>query len=188
MVDGDPVFNDSPGFLAIGNGVFLGIPVPIFILIVVFGFFYYLLKYTKFGLHVYAMGGNEESALLSGVKVKIVKIMVFALSGLAASLSGIILSSRLGSGQPLSGEGYELDAITAVIIGGASFSGGVGTIGGTLAGAIIIGLISNGMNLLNIQPYLQWVIKGSLILAVVVFKHSFGKSDESHTFIIPEGE
>lgn len=186
-VGGEPIFNDSSSFLFIGNGSLLGIPFPIFILLLVFGLFLYLLKYSRFGLHVYALGGNEESAKLSGVRVNRIKMAVFALSGFAASISGIILSSRLGSGQPISGEGYELDAITAVILGGASFNGGVGTISGTLAGAVIIGLISNGMNLLNIQPYLQWVIKGSLILAVVVFKQVMSKNDAAHLHITEEG-
>jgi ribose transport system permease protein len=186
LVDGDPVFNDMSSFLFIGNGTLLGIPFPIYILALMFGLFHYTLKYSKFGLHIYALGGNEESAKLSGVRVNLVKMGVFALSGFAASVSGIILASRLGSGQPLSGEGYELDVITAVIVGGASFTGGVGRMTGTLIGAIIIGLISNGMNLLNIQPYLQWVIKGSLILAVVVFKQGFGKDDMPHTHIVVE--
>lgn len=186
LVNGEAVFNDSPAFLFIGNGKILSIPFPIFILIGLFALFHYLLKYSVFGRHVYSLGGNEEAAKLSGVKVGFVKIAVYALSGFAATVSGIILASRLGSGQPLSGNGYELDVITAVIIGGASFAGGVGTITGTLAGAVILGLISNGMNLLSIQPYLQWVIKGSLILLVVVFKQQIEANKGDHHLIVTE--
>ncbi len=183
LVNGSPVFNDQPEFLYIGNGYLFGIPIPIYILILMFLFFRYLLQFNRFGLHIYALGGNEESARLSGIKIKLIKILVYAHSGLAASVSGIILASRLGSGQPLAGEGYELDAITAVIIGGASFGGGIGTMGGTLAGAIIIGLISNGMNLLDIPPYSQWVIKGLLILIVVVIKQALTQK-QIHTPIV----
>ncbi len=186
MVDGIPVFNNHAGFLFIGNGSFLGIPVIVYILLFFFLLFHYLLKYSQFGRFVYAIGGNEEAARLSGVKIMKIKILVHGLTSLAAAVSGIILASRLGSGQPLAGNGWELYVITAVIIGGTSMSGGVGLISNTLAGALIYGLINNGMNFLGISPYHQWVIRGVVILvAVAVREHSSKKEvDQRHASAI----
>jgi len=170
LVDGNPIFNDSPGFLFIGNGDLLGIPITIFVLVVMFLFFYYLLQRTQFGRHVYAIGGNEETAKLSGINIFKMKMMIHGLTSFTAAVSGIILSSRLGSCQPLSGSGWELYVITAVIIGGTSMSGGTGTISWTLAGAIIYGVINSGMNFLDISPYNQWVIRGLVILLAVTMR------------------
>lgn len=172
LVDGNPVFNSNPAFLFIGNGELLGIPFPLFILVFCFAFSHYLLKYTQFGRFVYAVGGNEEAARLSGINIFQVKILVHVLCSVLAMVSGIILASRLGSGQPLAGSSWELYVITSVIIGGTSLSGGVGTIPWTLAGAVIFGLINNGMNLLDIAPYYQWIIRGSVILVAVAIKEA----------------
>ncbi|WP_428771656.1 ABC transporter permease [Treponema sp. HNW] len=169
LVDGIPIFNDSKAFLFLGNGTLAGfIPMPVVVLLVVFVLFLFFMKKTVWAKHIYALGGNEEAAKLSGVNVTKIKLLVYSLSTLMASLAGILLASRLGSGQPNAGEGYELDAITAAIVGGTSLSGGVGTIGGTLGGAIIIGIINTGMNTLGISPYYQFIIKGSVILAAVI--------------------
>lgn len=170
LVDGNPIFNKSPEFLFIGNGVVAGIPFTIFILIGMFLLFYYLLQKTQFGRFVYAIGGNEEAAKLSGIGITRMKMIIHGLTSLAAAVSGIILSSRLGSGQPLAGNGWELYVITAVIIGGTSMSGGTGTISWTLAGAITYGIINSGMNFLDISPYNQWVIRGLVILFAVAMR------------------
>lgn len=172
IVNGSPVFNDNAGFLFIGNGTLLGIPFPVVLLLLVFLFFHYLLRYTQFGKFTYAVGGNEEAARLSGINIYKVKIVVYALCTMTAMTSGLIVASRLGSGQPLAGTTWELYVITCVIIGGASLSGGVGHITWTIAGALIYGLINNGMNLLSIVPYYQWVIRGTVILVAVAIKET----------------
>ncbi len=180
LVDGVPVFNDSEAFLYLGNGTFAGfIPMPVVVLVIVFVLFLVFMKKTVWAKHVYALGGNEEAAKLNGVNVTKIKLLVYSLSALMASLAGILLASRLGSGQPNAGDGYELDAITATIVGGTSLSGGVGTMGGTLAGAIIIGIINTGMNTLGISPYYQFVIKGAVILAAVTVDRNI--AEKSHT-------
>ena len=176
LVDGIPIFNDSENFLFLGNGTLAGfIPMPVVVLFIVFISFLFFMKKTIWAKHIYAVGGNEEAARLSGVNITKVKLSVYSLSTLMASLAGILLASRLGSGQPNAGDGYELDAITAAIVGGTSLSGGVGTIGGTLAGAIIIGIINTGMNTLGISPYYQLVIKGSVILAAVIIDRNIAE-------------
>ncbi len=172
LVDGQPIFNDNKTFLYLGNGTFLGIPFPIIILLGMFACFHYLLSYTQFGKFVYAVGGSEEAARLSGIDIYKIKMIVHGLCSVTAMISGLILASRLGSGQPLAGNSWELYVITSVIIGGASMSGGVGTIPYTLAGAIVFGLINNGMNLLNISPYYQWIIRGAVILIAVALKET----------------
>ena len=172
---GSPIIKLDKRFTAIGQSAFLGIgfPVWIFIGMLIVGFI--ILHTTKLGRYTLAVGGNEEAARLSGVNITKVKLLVYSLSALMASLAGILLASRLGSGQPNAGDGYELDAITAAIVGGTSLSGGVGTIGGTLAGAIIIGIINTGMNTLGISPYYQLVIKGSVILAAVIIDRNIAE-------------
>ena len=176
LVDGIPIFNDSENFLFLGNGTLAGfIPMPVVVLFIVFISFLFFMKKTIWAKNIYAVGGNEEAARLSGVNITKVKLLVYSLSALMASLAGILLASRLGSGQPNAGDGYELDAITAAIVGGTSLSGGVGTIGGTLAGAIIIGIINTGMNTLGISPYYQLVIKGSVILAAVIIDRNIAE-------------
>ena len=128
-----------------------------------------ILGKTKFGRQAYIIGGNEEAAMYSGINVKKVKVYIYMLIGFLAALSGIILASRLYSGQPNSATGYELDAIAAAVLGGTSLSGGYGTITGTFIGAIIIGVINNGMNLLNITYFYQLIVKGLVIILAVYF-------------------
>ena len=172
IVDGKPIFIEDPVFLFIGNGTLLGIPFPIIILAVMFVFYSYLLHYRKLGRYTFAIGGNEDTARFSGIDVDLVKIKIFTLVGFSCFISGMILASRLGSGQPSIGEGYELNAITATVIGGTSMAGGIGTIAGTLAGALIVGVIDNGMNILGISSYLQLVVKGLVILFAVMIDTS----------------
>ena len=127
-----------------------------------------LLNLSKFGRHVLAVGGNEKAAIVSGIHVAGVKFSCYVLSGITSAIAGIILSSRIQTGQPVAGEGYELDAITAVVIGGASLSGGSGSIIGTVVGMLVIGVMTNGLDLLNVSSYYQEVIKGIIILIAVL--------------------
>ncbi|MFC4660689.1 ABC transporter permease subunit [Oceanobacillus aidingensis] len=170
ITDGKPVtgLSDSKIFEFIGKGYFFWIPIPIIIMIIVFFILYFVLNNTVFGRRVYAVGGNEETATLSGVKTDRIKIFVYAITGMLAVLAGIILTSRLNSAQPTAGTMYELDAIAAVVIGGTSLMGGRGRITGTLIGALIIGVISNGLNLLNVSSFYQQIVKGAVILFAVM--------------------
>jgi ribose transport system permease protein len=143
------------------------IPVPVILMFVIYALAWVLLQRTAFGRHVYAIGGNETAAKLSGVKTQYVKLAVYGISGLTASLAAIILTGRLMSGQPNAGVGFELDAIAAVVLGGTAIAGGRGLILGTLIGAILLGILNNGLNLMGINPYMQDVIKGAIILLAI---------------------
>lgn len=162
-------------FDTIGGGYLFGIPVPIYIMVVVFVICNYILKNTKFGRYVFAVGGNEEATKLSGINVEKLKVKVYAISGGLAALAGIIITSRLGSAQPTAGTGYELDAIAAVVLGGTSLSGGVGSISGTITGALIIGVLGNALNLLDVSSYYQMMIKALVILAAVLIDRKTNK-------------
>ena len=155
------------GIESIGNGSISGIPMPVFIMIFVYWFFWFLLERTKFGRHVYAVGGNPQAARLSGIDVKKVLMSVYVISGVTAGLAGLMFASRVRSGQVTAGVGYELDAITAVILGGTSLFGGRGRIFGTLIGALLIGVLSNGLVLLGVPIYTQLMIKGGVIILAV---------------------
>ncbi|CAK7085054.1 ribose ABC transporter permease [Tissierella sp.] len=155
-------------FRWIGTGVVLGIPVPIAIMIIVFIVCYYILNHTQYGRHLYAVGGNEEASLLSGVNTAKIKILAYTASGILAAIAGIIVTSRLSSAQPTSGEGYELDAIAAVVLGGTSLVGGQGTIIGTIIGALIIGILNNALNLMDVQSYYQMIAKAIVIIVAVL--------------------
>jgi ribose/xylose/arabinose/galactoside ABC-type transport system permease subunit len=144
------------------------IPVPVVMMGLVFVGAHLILTQTVFGRYVYAIGGNEEAARLSGVNVTVYKTLVYAISGLLAAVSAVILTARLNSAQPTAGSGYELDAIAAVVLGGTTLAGGEGSVGGTLLGAFIIGVINNGLNLLNVNPFYQQVVKGAVILFAVL--------------------
>lgn len=166
--NGHPTTDLNEDFLNIGGGSLLGIPIPVWILIACLLIGLFLLNFTKFGRYVYAIGGNELSAQLSGVNVKITKMMVYVLAGVFAGLSGVVLSSRVSAGSPTAGLNYEMDAITICVIGGCSLSGGSGSIGGTIAGMLLIGVITNGMNLMNVSSYWQLVVKGIIIILAVI--------------------
>jgi inositol transport system permease protein len=146
----------------------LGIPIPVIILALVAIGAHIMLNNTRFGRHIYAIGGNEQAALISGLNVGRIKIGVYTIAGLLSGLAGLVLSSRIGSGQPGLAVGIELDAIAAAVIGGTSLSGGIGTIWGTIIGALIIGVLNNGLDLLNVSAYWQTIVKGTIIVVAVI--------------------
>jgi inositol transport system permease protein len=156
-------------FVIWGQGILLGIPIPVIFLIGVAIFSWYLLNHWRLGRYIYAIGGNQEAARASGIKIKRTKLMAFGINGVFVGLAGVLYMSRVNAGLPNAGVGFEFDAMTAAIIGGTSFSGGVGTAIGTLAGAFIMGFLSNIMNLLGVQSYLQQVIKGAIIVMAVAY-------------------
>ncbi|HZK60765.1 MAG TPA: ribose ABC transporter permease [Anaerovoracaceae bacterium] len=158
----------SQSFSKIGTGYFLNIPIPVYIMIFVFIIAYYILRHLRIGRYIYALGSNEEATMYSGIKTENVKMFVYGSAGVLAALGAIIITARLGSAQPTAGSGYELDAIAAVVLGGTSMAGGVGTIFGTAIGALIIGLLNNALNLLQVPSYFQDVAKGVVILIAVL--------------------
>jgi len=156
------------GFVVFGQGSLLFIPVPIIVMALVLGLTWYTLNHTRFGRSLYAIGGNEEAANASGINVSRAKFRCYILNGFLVGLAGIIFTSRVNGGFPAGAQGYEFDALTAAIIGGTSFSGGLGTAMGTLAGAFIVGILNNIMNLLGINSYLQQIIRGIIIALAVI--------------------
>lgn len=158
----------SEAFSQIGTGYFLKLPVPVYIMLFVFLVAYYVLRHLRIGRYIYALGSNEEATMYSAIKTDRVKIFVYCASGILAALAGIILTSRLGSAQPTAGAGYEMDAIAAVVLGGTSMAGGIGTISGTAIGVLIIGILNNALNLLQVPSYYQDVAKGAVILIAVL--------------------
>ncbi len=165
--NGMPVTGLPNEFLLLGSGSYFGIPVPAIIAVIIYLIFHFLLTRTRTGRYLYAIGGNEDAALLSGIKVARYKIFAFCISGLLAGLAGIILTSRVVSGQPTLGEAFELEAIAAVIIGGTSFKGGEGTLLGTFLGVILMAVIGNGLNLIRISSFIQMVVLGMIIVLAV---------------------
>ena len=165
---GRPIPNLSPGFRAIGVDEVFGLPVPIIVLAIAFAASWWVLGFTRFGRHVYASGGNPRAARSSGVNVDRVRLAVYIISGAAAALGGIMLAARTGSGLTQAGISYELDAIAAVVIGGTSLSGGVGSVVGTLFGALIIGVLNNGLDLLGVDSNYQQIFKGLMIVGAVM--------------------
>lgn len=176
---GYPLVVSNEAYRFIGSGRFFGVPIPIIIMFVLFGFLYWMLKYTSFGRYIYAIGGNEETALLAGINVRFIKVAVFGIAGLLSALSAIIYTSRLMSAQPTAGTGIELDAIAAVIIGGTSLAGGKGGVTGTLIGALIMGVLDNILNLMNVSPFYQSIAKGVVILVAVLVDSKFSKIKKS---------
>jgi ribose transport system permease protein len=174
---GFPISNLGDNFAYIGTGWLLGIPVPVWISAVVIGVAVIITQKTALGRYIYAIGGNEHASKLSGINISKVKMIVYALAGVLAAVGGIIVTSRLDSAQPNAGMSYELDAIAAVVIGGTSLSGGRGTIMGTVLGAIIIGVLNNGLVLLNVSPFWQQVVKGGVILLAVIIDKANSKND-----------
>ncbi|WP_410022082.1 MULTISPECIES: ABC transporter permease [unclassified Pseudomonas] len=172
---GYPVSGLPQGFSFLGRGEVLGLQIPILVMAVVYILAYVLLNKTPIGRYIYAIGGNEEAARLSGVRVARYKLLVYMLSGLTAAIAGIVLTSRLMSGQPNAGVGFELDAIAAVVLGGAAIAGGRGAIIGTLIGAMMLGVLNNGLNLMGVSPYIQNIIKGAIILLAIYIGRSRGK-------------
>jgi ribose transport system permease protein len=167
---GKPISNLGDSFVLklLGRGNFYRVPIPAILLLLIFAGFYFLLNKTTFGRAVYATGSNWKCAKLAGINIHKTKIIVYAISGFMSALSGLILLSRLGSAQPQLGDGFELDAIAAVALGGTSMSGGRGKIYGTLIGVLIIAVLNNGLNILGVSSYYQDVIKGFVILIAVL--------------------
>lgn len=165
---GKPVPGLIPEFRWIGTGNIVGVPMPVIILAVVFFVSWWVLNRTRFGRYIYAVGGNPHAAKTSGINVTRIRFLVYTISGSLSGLAGMMLSARTGSALPQAGVAYELDAIAAVVIGGTSLSGGVGRVTGTLIGALIIGVMNNGLDLLGIQSYYQQVLKGALIVGAVM--------------------
>lgn len=164
---GAPLMISDPNWQAIGASHFLGVPLIIWILLVLFLANHIALSMTVFGRETYLTGGNREAALYSGIRVNRIKIIIFTLSGVMSAIAGILLSSRLYSAQTNAGLSYELDAIAAAVLGGTSLSGGVGTMPGTLIGALIIGVLNNGMNMLSVPYFYQLIVKGVVIIIAV---------------------
>lgn len=176
ITKGRPVTGLLPKFNFIGSGFFLKIPIPIYILAFVVILSWFILNKIKTGRYIYAVGGNEQSAAASGIKVDRVKMFVYVYSGILSALVGIILTARLNSAAPVLGGGYELDAIAATVIGGTSMDGGKGKVTGTLVGALIIGTISNGLDILNVSAYWQQIVKGLIILFSVMIDRRADKA------------
>ena len=161
--DGRPISGTAWNFNLIGQGI-----TPIIILALAAGVMWFVLNRTRFGRHVYAIGGNEMAAKVSGISVPKTHLKIYALIGLLAGLAGVILTARTGSGSPAYGTMMELDVITATVIGGTSFNGGIGTVWGVMVGTLIIGVINNGLSLLNVSPYWQMVVKGGIIVIAII--------------------
>jgi len=168
ITKGFPVSPFPEWFNFIGGGYLFGIPFPAIVFLLIFLLMVFLIRNTTFGRAVYAVGGNEEAARLSGISVFFTKTMALALTSMLASLSGVMVAAQIMSGTPTTAKGWELDVISAVIIGGASLSGGIGKIGGTFVGVLFLGVLINGMTLLNINQFWQYVVRGGLILGAVL--------------------
>lgn len=174
---GFPITGLGDNMAFIGTGWFLGIPMPVWISAFIVLIAIVLTRKTKLGRHIYAIGGNETASRLSGLKINKVKMIVYSIAGALSAVGGIIVTSRLDSAQPNAGMGFELDSIAAVVIGGTSLSGGKGTILGTVQGALIIGILNNGLVLLNVSPFWQQVVKGLVILLAVVIEKFNSKNE-----------
>ena len=168
--DGKPIsgLTDHPLFTGFGVGDIAGIPVPAITMFLFFFLFWFVLAKTPLGRKTYAVGGSEKVSFIAGISIAKVKLFAYAVTGLMCAVAGIIITSRLNSAQPTAGTGYELDAIAAVVLGGTSLVGGKGRISGTLIGALIIGTLTNGLNILNVSSFYQQVVKGVVILLAVL--------------------
>jgi len=170
--DGRPITGLPSSFAFLGRGYIGNVPFPIILMLIIFILAYIILKLTRFGRYVYATGGNINAARASGIKVDNVIISTFAISGFLSGLTGMVLASRLNSAQPTAGVGYELDAIAAVVLGGTNLFGGEGELWGTLVGAFIMGILNNGLNMLDVSSFYQQVVKGIVILIAVTVAQS----------------
>lgn len=168
FTEGRPVWELPEAFSQLGGGRFGGVPIPTLCMVAVFVVMHVVLNHTRFGRYVYAVGGNVEAARLAGIRTNRVLVQVYVVSGILSAFSGVLLASRMNSGQPNAGLMYELDVIAAVVVGGTSLTGGRGTVVGTLIGSVLIGVLRNGLNLLNVGSYVQQVIVGVVILLAVL--------------------
>ncbi|TVQ40128.1 MAG: ABC transporter permease [Spirochaetaceae bacterium] len=181
ITGGFPITSFPRWFNTLGGGSFLSVPVPALFLIVVFAAFEFIMNHTSFGRSIYAVGGNAEAARLNGINVKRVKYVLLSLTGCLAGVTGILVASQIMAGTPTVGRGWELQIISAVIIGGASLAGGAGRIRGTLIGIFFLGVIINGMTLLNISQYWQLVVRGALILIAILINNLRGLTGATRT-------
>ena len=168
MSDALPIPITSTDFQLLGSGSLLGLPTPAIIMFAFFLLFWFASRKLPFGRSIYAVGGNPDAARLSGIRVERIRVLMFAINGFLAAFTGILLASRLGSGNAGAAEGLEFDVIAAVVIGGTSLSGGRGSMVGTLIGVMFIGLIANGLVLLGVNPFAQGLVRGGIILAAVL--------------------
>lgn len=164
---GAPIRCMTDAFKFPGAGYVGPIPTPVILMLIIFVIAVMLVNRTHFGRHIYAVGGNAQAASFSGINVQKVKFWVYTFTGIMAGIAGVVIASRLYSGQPRSGEGAEMDAIAAVVVGGTSMSGGSGRLGGTLIGVLIIGVLNNGLNLMGVDSNWQYIVKGFVILLAV---------------------
>lgn len=167
ITEGQPIVSSSLSFRELGNGYVAGVPVPVIIMAIVYLLAWFILERTRYGRHIYAVGGNAQAARLAGVRVNRIIASVYMIAGVCAGLAGIIFAARVISAQPTAGTGYELDAIAAVVLGGTSLAGGRGRIIGTLIGSIILGVLSTGLILLNVPFFTQLLVKGIVIILAV---------------------
>jgi len=175
ITGGFPISQLGEGFQQIGRGYWGPIPIPVIVMVMVYLIAFLLLQGMRFGRHVYAIGGNETAAKLAGIRVDRTKILIYGVCGACAGIASLILTSRMNSGDPNMGTGLEMDAIASIVIGGTSISGGSGWIWGTFIGAYIIGILNNGLNMLNISAYYQMAMKGLIILLAVWLQQSMQK-------------
>jgi ribose transport system permease protein len=168
FTEGRPVSGFDAGFRSLATGSIAGVPAPVIVMVLVYLVAHLVLTRTTFGRYVYAIGGNEEATRLSGVNVRLEKTAIYGVSGLTAAVATVILTARLNSAQPIAGMMYELDAIAATVIGGTSLMGGEGTLAGTLVGALIMGVLRNGLNLLGVSSFLQQIVIGAVIVVAVL--------------------
>ena len=177
ITGGTPVFGFDESYSKIGQGHVGVIPIPVIILAIVYVIGIFVLSKTKFSRYVYGIGGNQEVARLSGIKVARVKIAVYAISGFCSALAGLVMLGRVNSGQPRAGESYEMDVITAVVLGGVSLNCGVGNLSHVIFGVLIIGVLTNGMTMMAVDDYWQRVVKGLILLLAVSFDHYIQKKN-----------
>jgi len=168
LLSDKPISGFSQEFLFIGRGSFWGVPTLVYILVLIALISHYLLKHTLYGRYIYAIGGNREAARVSGINIKKSLVSAYSYAGMLSALAGILLSSRILTAAPTSGDGYEMNAIAGAVIGGTSLSGGIGTIMGTLIGALIIGVLNNGLDLLRVNAYMQQVLRGVVIIVAII--------------------
>ena len=173
--DARSVFGFAPSFSGVVAGRVLGVPVPVLIAVCVAGFLYFLARYTTLGRNIYALGGNAQAAWFSGIDIKLHTLAVFVISGTCAGIAGVVTTARTGAAEPNAGTGFETFAIASAIIGGTSFFGGRGRVAGVVVGGLIIGVISNILNILNVQSYYQQIVMGALIIGAVTADKLFGR-------------
>lgn len=166
---GIPVYGFTEKFKIIGQGYLGFVPIPVLIMFFFFFVGYFILKYTKFGQSVYGIGGNEEAVRLTGIDIRNIKYRVYILCSVLAAIAGIVLLSRVNNAQPQAGTGYEMDVITGVVLGGVSMSGGEGKITGVFAGILVMAVLGNGMLMMGISEYFQWVVKGLVMLLAISY-------------------